>query len=68
MEMAFRDERFPFLVVAGEDGEERDEGEEGEEGEEGGEDDEGKESGERERLLVGLLLGEPRGDEYGDRA
>lgn len=26
------------------------------------------ESGEAERLLVGLLLGEPRGDEYGDRA
>lgn len=44
-------------------------------GEEGGEREEGDvevetdgESGEGERLLVGLLLGEPRGDEYGDRA
>lgn len=42
----------------------------GEDGEEGGEREEGEakaevgeESGETERLLVGLLLGEPRGEE-----
>lgn len=46
-------ERLPFLV------------EDGKYGEEGGEAvaEEGVESEETERLLVGLLLGEPRGEE-----
>lgn len=34
-----------------------------EDGEDGGEAEWGSGSGETERLLVGLLLGEPRGDE-----
>lgn len=34
-----------------------------EDGEEGGEAEEGKESGESGCLLVGLLLGDPRGEE-----
>lgn len=58
VEAALREERFPFLGEEwGEEG--------GEDREEGGEADaeEGKESGETERLLVGLLLGEPRGEE-----
>lgn len=65
VDAALREERVPFLAGEGEDG-----GEDGEDGEEGGETDmeEGRESGETERLLVGLLLGEPRGEEYGDRA
>lgn len=53
VEADFREERVPFL------------GEEGEDGEEGGEREggEGEESGDAERRLVGLLLGEPRGEE-----
>lgn len=55
-----REERFRVLVVVGDEG--------GESDEEDGEVEMGEESGETERLLVGLLLGEPRGEEYGDRA
>lgn len=55
MEAALREEREPLL------------GDEGEDGEEGGERDggeaEAEESGETERALVGLLLGEARGEE-----
>lgn len=57
MEAALREERVPFL------------GDEGEDGEEGGEREVGEaeaetdESGETERALVGLLLGEARGEE-----
>lgn len=55
MEAALSEERVPFL------------GEEGEDGEEGGEREEEEaeadESGETERALVGLLLGEARGEE-----
>lgn len=60
MEEALREERVPFLgeeVGAGEEGGEREE----RDGE--GELEAGEESGETERLLVGLLLGEPRGEE-----
>lgn len=59
-EEALREERFFFLEERGEDGREMEEG--------GGEVDTAEESGETERLLVGLLLGEPRGEEYGDSA
>lgn len=51
MDVDLREERVPFL------------GEEGEDGEEGGEAEADEESGESERCLVGLLLGEPRGEE-----
>lgn len=55
-EEALREERFFFfLEERGEEGREMEEG--------GGEGDMAEESGETERLLVGLLLGEPRGDE-----
>lgn len=54
-EEALREERFFFLEVRGEDGREMEEG--------GGEVEMAGESGETERLLVGLLLGEPRGEE-----
>ena len=50
-----RDKLVAFLDSGGEEGGEREEGD--------GEVETGKESGETERLLVGLLLGEPRGDE-----
>lgn len=50
-----REERFFFLEELGEDGNEMDEG--------GGGVEMAEESGETERLLVGLLLGEPRGEE-----
>lgn len=55
MAEALREERFPFLDEEGEEGGEREEGD--------GEAEAGEESGETERLLVGLLLGEPRGEE-----
>lgn len=54
-EEALREERFFFLEERGEDGNEMDEG--------GGGVEMAEESGETERLLVGLLLGEPRGEE-----
>lgn len=50
-----REERVPFFDDEGEDGEEGGEREEGEA--------ETDESGETERALVGLLLGEARGEE-----
>lgn len=53
MEEALKEERVPFLGEEGEEGGEREEGET----------EVGEESGETERLLVGLLLGEPRGEE-----
>lgn len=59
-EVALKEERKDFLGGGGEEGGEREEGDV--------EVEAGEESGEAERLLVGLLLGEPRGDEYGDRA
>lgn len=62
LEDAFRDERLPFFLEEGEEGGER------EEGDKGGEAEVGEESGDTERCLVGLLLGEPRGEEYGDSA
>lgn len=52
---ALREERVFFLDERGEEGGEREEGD--------GEVETGEESGETERLLVGLLLGEPRGEE-----
>lgn len=52
-----REERVVFLGEEGEEGGER------VEGDEEGEAEAGEESGETERLLVGLLLGEPRGEE-----
>lgn len=55
VEAALREECVPFLGEGGEDGEEGGEREEGEA--------EAEESGETERVLVGLLLGEPRGEE-----
>lgn len=60
LEVALKEERKDFLAVGGEEGGEREEGDV--------EVETGEESGEAERPLVGLLLGEPRGDEYGDRA
>lgn len=59
-EEALREERFFFLDGRGEEGSEMEAG--------GREAEMAEESGETERLLVGLLLGEPRGEEYGDRA
>lgn len=50
-----RDKLVAFLDAGGEEGGEREEGDV--------EVETGEESGETERLLVGLLLGEPRGDE-----
>jgi len=58
VEADFREERVPFSFL----GEEGEDGEEGGE-REGGEAEAGEESGDTERRLVGLLLGEPRGDE-----
>lgn len=55
VEEALREERVFFLDERGEEGREREEGD--------GEVETGEESGETERLLVGLLLGEPRGEE-----
>lgn len=55
LEEALRRERDSLLGEDGEEGGEREEGE--------AEADAGDESGETERLLVGLLLGEPRGEE-----
>lgn len=55
MAEALSEERFPFLGEVGVEGGEREDGE--------GEAEVGEESGETERLLVGLLLGEPRGEE-----
>lgn len=60
MEEALREERVPFL---GEEGGAGEEGGEREERDGEGELEAGEESGETERLLVGLLLGEPRGEE-----
>lgn len=54
-EEALREERFFFLEDRGEDGREMEEG--------GVKVEIAEESGETERLLVGLLLGEPRGEE-----
>lgn len=54
-EEGLREERFFFLEVRGEDGREMEEG--------GGGVEMAEESGDTERLLVGLLLGEPRGEE-----
>lgn len=54
-EETFREERLFFLEEGGVDGRDMDEGE--------GEAEMAEESGETERLLVGLLLGEPRGEE-----
>lgn len=56
------DDLVPFLP------EEEADGEDGGLREEEAERDGEEESGEMERLLVGLLLGEPRGEEYGERA
>lgn len=53
VEEALREERVPFLRDGGEDGEDGGEREEGE----------AEESGDSVRALVGLLLGEPRGEE-----
>lgn len=53
MEAALREERVAFLDEEGDEGGEREEEEAKAE----------EESGETERLLVGLLLGEPRGEE-----
>jgi len=61
VEADFGKERVPFSFLD-EEGEEGEDGEEGGEGE-GGEAEVGEESGDTERRLVGLLLGEPRGDE-----
>lgn len=55
MEEALREKRVPFLGEGGEEGGEREEGD--------GVVETGEEPGETERLLVGLLLGEPRGEE-----
>lgn len=60
MEADLREGRVPFFGEVGEDGEE---GGEREEGDGEAEADAGEESGETERRLVGLLLGEPRGEE-----
>lgn len=59
-EVVLKEERNDFLAEGGEEGGEREERDM--------EVETDGESGEAERLLVGLLLGEPRGDEYGDRA
>ena len=59
MERDFREERVPFFGEEGEDGEDGEDGGEIEQGEV----EAGEESGDMERRLVGLLLGEPRGEE-----
>lgn len=53
MEAALREERVALFLEEGEEGGEREEGDA----------EPGEESGETERIRVGLLPGEPRGDE-----